>query len=438
MDGGQKIPFVAAARVGGSLGYLGGINDEGEISGLSESTHGEYRVVRLRPLIIPKSLEIQHSFFGGGVVTPHPDPAEKRLVVRTNRSFTARIEFNQQAPTYAASDHRRLEARMFSTFGQPVRDICCGTQVSINSGADIAIFQGGIVQDGDAFDYLPATIGVELNGVARKVRVLLRPGKEFSCDDGIDNDGDGLIDRDDPDCDVEICDNGVDDNENGLVDCDESSCGLWKCGDGFYCLPKDGMPEGCFHGLSGCEFVCRRPEKETICTNVSQYDREAECPDQCRNKKDDDGDGDVDCADIDCLGALCGHPDNPGYCGIEGCVETICNDKIDNDDDRDTDCADYDCDGKDCSMPGTPAGGAACVRPDCIELACDDQLDNDDDGLIDCFDPDCRGKFCRDLEGSEGVCGDGVCLSCDSCPSAACDGMPCQGGAGICQTGVCI
>jgi len=49
------------------------------------------------------------------------------------------------------------------------------------------------------------------------------------CDNGIDDDGDKLIDCDDPDCDctpppTEICDNGIDDDGDKLIDCDDPDC----------------------------------------------------------------------------------------------------------------------------------------------------------------------------------------------------------------------
>jgi hypothetical protein len=50
---------------------------------------------------------------------------------------------------------------------------------------------------------------------------------ETNCNDGWDNDCDGLIDGDDPDCAgkvVEQCANLVDDNGNGLVDCADPEC----------------------------------------------------------------------------------------------------------------------------------------------------------------------------------------------------------------------
>ncbi|NNE28652.1 MAG: T9SS type A sorting domain-containing protein [Saprospiraceae bacterium] len=53
------------------------------------------------------------------------------------------------------------------------------------------------------------------------------------CDNGIDDDGDGLTDCEDPDCsnasncqtsNPEICDNGIDDDGDGLTDCADSDC----------------------------------------------------------------------------------------------------------------------------------------------------------------------------------------------------------------------
>ena len=50
------------------------------------------------------------------------------------------------------------------------------------------------------------------------------------CTDTVDNDRDGLVDCDDPDCAPlpfctdEICDNEWDDNANGLTDCDDPAC----------------------------------------------------------------------------------------------------------------------------------------------------------------------------------------------------------------------
>ncbi len=59
---------------------------------------------------------------------------------------------------------------------------------------------------------------------------------EVDCSNGIDDDGDGLVDCDDPDCQnsnsclVEICDNGIDDDGDGFIDCADGEClGITAC-----------------------------------------------------------------------------------------------------------------------------------------------------------------------------------------------------------------
>ena len=56
------------------------------------------------------------------------------------------------------------------------------------------------------------------------------PPFEIDCENGIDDDGDGLIDCDDPDCLnsnsclIEICNNGIDDDGDGFIDCADAEC----------------------------------------------------------------------------------------------------------------------------------------------------------------------------------------------------------------------
>ena len=60
--------------------------------------------------------------------------------------------------------------------------------------------------------------------------VLAPPPFESKCNNGIDDDGDGLIDCEDGDCftsnecTVEICDNGIDDDGDGWIDCSDTEC----------------------------------------------------------------------------------------------------------------------------------------------------------------------------------------------------------------------
>jgi hypothetical protein len=52
-------------------------------------------------------------------------------------------------------------------------------------------------------------------------------GSEHNCQDGWDDDCDGLVDAADPDCAGQIteqCANGVDDDANGLTDCGDPAC----------------------------------------------------------------------------------------------------------------------------------------------------------------------------------------------------------------------
>lgn len=58
------------------------------------------------------------------------------------------------------------------------------------------------------------------------------PDSENVCDDGVDNDGDGNTDCDDPDCadasvcadTTEICDDGIDNDGDGAIDCADIQC----------------------------------------------------------------------------------------------------------------------------------------------------------------------------------------------------------------------
>jgi hypothetical protein len=62
--------------------------------------------------------------------------------------------------------------------------------------------------------------------------------------------------------------------------------------------------------------------------------------------------------------------------------ETICNDNLDNDGDGQIDCADANCVGQTGSL------GEVCQA---TETTCDDGFDNDRDSLVDCDDPNCAG-----------------------------------------------
>lgn len=69
------------------------------------------------------------------------------------------------------------------------------------------------------------------------------------CGNGIDDDCDGLVDLDDPDCPIcvpttEDCGNGIDDDCDGLVDLDDSDCCLPR---GYSCTANDQCCSGSCH-----------------------------------------------------------------------------------------------------------------------------------------------------------------------------------------------
>jgi len=83
----------------------------------------------------------------------------------------------------------------------------------------------------------------------------------------------------------------------------------------------------------------------------------------CGNGVDDDGDGDVDCDDADCV-------------GVPECIFEVCDNGVDDDGDGDVDCDDADC-----------AFQPPCLPPE----ICANGVDDDGDGKVDCADVECSG-----------------------------------------------
>ena len=158
------------------------------------------------------------------------------------------------------------------------------------------------------------------------------PGSRTDCNDGVDNDGDGFIDDDDPGCSVNDgfefpdpvqCSDGFDNDGDGLVDDADFGCesasdpdeedpiracndGADNDGDGLIDFPQD----------SGCE---------------NPVDDDEFNPAQCQDTVDNDSDGRID------------FPNDPGCTAPEDDDETTptplpaCADGIDNDEDDLTD-----------------------------------------------------------------------------------------------------
>lgn len=172
---------------------------------------------------------------------------------------------------------------------------------------------------------------------------------DAACRDGLDNDGDGLIDRADSGCDGpddgsetgaevgnSLCGNGQDDDGDGQTDADDLGCQVAPVGEGVV--------------------------------------------DGCRNGKDDDGDGKTD------------YPDDPGCAGFADASEDSdaapCADGHDNDGDGLTDLADSDCQGQP-SGAEWPNAAPSLSSAVAGALPCANGLDDDGDGLTDLDDGGC-------------------------------------------------
>ncbi len=96
----------------------------------------------------------------------------------------------------------------------------------------------------------------------------------------------------------------------------------------------------------------------------------------CDNGIDDDGNGDIDCADEACWGDYgCG-----GGMMYAGPADEICDNGIDDNYNNAIDCADEAC----WDFPG--CSGEEYAAP--VEI-CDNQIDDDGDEKVDCDDEDC-------------------------------------------------
>ncbi|PJB42858.1 MAG: hypothetical protein CO108_11050 [Deltaproteobacteria bacterium CG_4_9_14_3_um_filter_63_12] len=251
---------------------------------------------------------------------------------------------------------------------------------------------------------------------------------ESSCSDGFDNDCDGLADCDDPDCDLAAC------AENGFT-CSVGVCSCSAEGDEGATVQDcqdgsdndcDGLTDGADDNCIGrpCDSTGARWSDQGECSCFADQVEETSCEDGF----DNDCNGLADCQDPSCdlstcvdpalapnnielqciaSNATCGCPGDP-----EGShIEAACDDNQDNDCDGFVDCADLaNCNNKVCGLNGKSCDAGACTCPGgAVEAICGDGLDNDCDGLVDCQDDDCDNITC---EGNGLVCMTGQC----ACP----------------------
>ncbi|MFL5319065.1 MAG: MopE-related protein [Myxococcaceae bacterium] len=210
---------------------------------------------------------------------------------------------------------------------------------------------------------------------------------------------------------TEICNDGIDNDCDGLVDCEDNP----PCAAGTACTPGG---KQCSGG------ACLCPGGQTA---------EATCADGT----DNDCDSAVDCADSDCAGKAC--DPNGRTCQGSACVcptgaTELCADGLDNDCDGFTDCADSDCaQGATCGANGrtcNPSKLCSCPFGQSREVSCSDGVDNDCDGQVDCADPDCSGAQCA-ANGQSFCCGNSCVATtsgndCGYCSATCATGRNCS------------
>ncbi|WP_437670726.1 hypothetical protein [Sorangium sp. So ce131] len=275
--------------------------------------------------------------------------------------------------------HWTLERWIGASY-QPVQAVLTSPNpqpVFINEGATATVvFQfradGDIITVGQGS--LDIAIGVDDTAAPRE-------DNDAACSNGYDDDGDGLADCADPECqwmpwcvpwredNDAACSNGYDDDGDGLADCADPECQwmpwcvTWRedndatCSNG-YDDDGDGLPD------------CADPECQWTSWCVTwREDTDA----ACSNGYDDDGDWLADCADPDCQWLSVCAPWRED-------TDAACSNGYDDDGDWLADCADPEC-------QWLPV--CALLRED-TDAACSNGFDDDGDGLPDCADPECN------------------------------------------------
>lgn len=264
-----------------------------------------------------------------------------------------------------------------------------------------------------------------------------------ACQDGLDNDRNGLVDCDDPDCMVYstlcgpniplvnrepepervlrlpsgrasllLCLDGIDNDDNGSVDCGDRKCQAVQ----ETCCSFEFNDERCSDGIDNdrsgffdCrENSCRLGMFVTVCRERESGVDAQTGRNLCSDGRDNDQDGRVDCADSDCatFGPCreledCGNGEDDNANGLTDCEDPGCNgrapcvapettletcsDGVDNDGNGFTDCADFSC-----SRSMDPEVLQYCgERSETTLEKCSDGVDNDGNGFTDCMDFSC-------------------------------------------------
>jgi hypothetical protein len=252
------------------------------------------------------------------------------------------------------------------------------------------------------------------------------------CSDGIDNDGNGLIDAEDREnCEDGVdgetnCGNGEDDDGDGWVDeldgecVDDNSAELgeddpaWLCSDGIdndsdgwidiedpACVDGSGLDEGGFSGSACNDGIDNDGHMDTDSEDyycfLNGAAAEREDPDtfesNCDDGKDNESTGQTDnfwdAFDPACEKSPYFSEGSKGWKTTDP-ITTECYDTVDNDGDGLTDAADPSCWNPDF---GHEPDGFLNDESAVWGTECDNGLDDDSDGLVDGLDPDCQPRY---------------------------------------------
>lgn len=210
-----------------------------------------------------------------------------------------------------------------------------------------------------ALTYLPGRrqlwIGHLHHGYATVVQVDTVPATwqavaiDAGCRDGLDGDGDGLIDRLDPGCDGPLddderdpelakdCSNGVDDDGDGATDLADAGCAAQPLLSGF------AVADGCRDGVDNDGDGQTDFPADGGCADFADASEASEAS-GCANGVDDDGDGQTDGADAQCAQGLSREwVADPSVASVATAPAPACDNGIDDDGDGTTDLQDPDC-----------------------------------------------------------------------------------------------
>ena len=207
----------------------------------------------------------------------------------------------------------------------------------------------------------------------------------LACSNGLDDDGDGLVDLADPGCadaddDDETdavapaCNNGLDDDGDGAIDLADPGCGSARDDDESDDPPRPACSNGEDDDDDGFTDFPADPGCGSL-GDDDEFDDRVPLP-QCADEVDNDGDGLVDLSDPGCSSVADPRETDPEE-------PPICQNGLDDDDDGIIDFP---------LEPGCSAAGDGDEADPVVAPACGNGVDDDRDGRLDYpDDPGCAG-----------------------------------------------